>query len=69
MLPQAQELLERSASNKITKEDIEKPPGAKPRLSSTTPNVVVVGNEKTPPRPATVHVSDVHKHLRRAHQV
>ena len=60
---EANELLKRARYNasKLTSQDVVRPPTAKPRLPT--------GDEAKRERPSTVHVSNIHQHLRRAHQV
>ena len=64
---EASELLQRARNNisNVTSKDVVRPPSAKPRLLQT-PRYVEKNEQE---RPSTVHVSNVHQHLRRAHKV
>ena len=71
--PEANELLQRARYNvdKVTAKDVVRPPSAKPRhrVHTSFNEDDGDGMRKENERPATVHVSNVHQHLRRAHKV
>lgn len=77
-LPAAQELLNRTITDikptdQMTPKDVLRPPSAKPRVRTTT-SALLERDEDTmqtqeKKRPSTVHVTNIHEHLRRAHQV
>ena len=71
---EANELLQRArynVDNVVTAKDVVRPPSAKPRhrVYTTSFNENDDAMKKENGRPATVHVSNVHQHLRRAHKV
>ena len=82
-LPTAQELLKRTKTDftttttsskptdQLTPKDVLRPPSAKPKVRTATSPLLERDEDQIQEkiRPSTVHVTNIHEHLRRAHQV